>query len=810
MILAEQVSKQTQQRQAEVLNHKGQRQLDLGQTAEAFETWQQATKLYEHLKDTEGITGTLINQNVALQAMGLHLRACKIVVRALKFDTEICATSLLEPANSTKRLLDAEINKLNPIPVHLLGLQNLGNVLRQLGKLSQSELVLRKTLSIAQQLDNFDISAILLSLNNTGKSLYQQARDKYSWIEEPVFQKETFNFIQKQALKLLNDYQSLINIPTAPIAIRLQAQLQRLSLLLDFQKWLMAESNSGNTQLAGIQTQINQQIQPSVNNILENAPAFSELPTSQSIYSKLNFANSLNQISDEQLHSVALQYAESALQMAKSTKNQRLMSNAFGTLGKLEKQPERSLYYLEEAMTLAQSIQAFDIAYEWQHELGLEYYKQGKYDKALKAYSAAINNLTQVRDNLLASNADLQFSFYEKVEPVYREYMRLLLSFSKPDLELVIQMNEQLQIAELENFLGCGKLDLVALSSFQKLPSTATIIHIIDIGNTIEVIVQSPDRSLHHNSVDAKLIKNPINNLLSILQSPRFSSRSEFDIIRHSQKLYNLLIAPIKTHLSSSGTLVFALDTSFQSLPMALLHDGNNYLVNQYNITETLGSKVQPSKSSSKKQLIALIAGLSKESPSFNDKNAPKGLRALPKVAVEVADIKKETNSSTVLLNEKFTSLQFQKELSKNDFPIVHISTHGQFSSSSDKTVFLAYDKAINILEFDSLLKGRFQSNKNAIELLVLSACQTAKGNKRSTLGIAGVAAQAGAESVIASLWLVDEGSTAILMQEFYEQLKNGLSKAEALRQAQLSLSANPQYTDPYFWAGFVLVGGWL
>ncbi|MBD2616559.1 CHAT domain-containing protein, partial [Nostoc punctiforme FACHB-252] len=415
-----------------------------------------------------------------------------------------------------------------------------------------------------------------------------------------------------------------------------------------------------------------------------------------------------------------------------------------------------------------------------------------------------------VRDNLLASNADLQFSFYEKVEPVYREYMRLLLSFSKPDLELVIQMNEQLQIAELENFLGCGKLDLVALSSFKKLPSTATIIHIIDLGNTIEVIVQSPDRSLHHNSVDAKLIKNPINNLLSILQSPRFSSRSEFDIITHSQKLYNLLIAPIKKHLSSSGTLVFALDTSFQSLPMALLHDGNNYLVNQYNITETLGSKVQPPKSSSKKQLIALIAGLSKESPSFNDKNAPKGLRALPKVAVEVADIKKETNSSTVLLNEKFTSLQFQKELSKNDFPIVHISTHGQFSSSSDKTVFLAYDKAINILEFDSLLKGRFQSNKNAIELLVLSACQTAKGNKRSTLGIAGVAAQAGAESVIASLWLVDEGSTAILMQEFYEQLKNGLSKAEALRQAQLSLSANPQYTDPYFWAGFVLVGGWL
>ncbi|MBW4676573.1 MAG: CHAT domain-containing protein [Desmonostoc geniculatum HA4340-LM1] len=273
---------------------------------------------------------------------------------------------------------------------------------------------------------------------------------------------------------------------------------------------------------------------------------------------------------------------------------------------------------------------------------------------------------------------------------------------------------------------------------------------------------------------------------------------------------YSSLIAPIKTHIPLSGTIVFALDTSFQSLPIGLLHDGKNYLIKQYSVAETLGSKIRSPKSLSKNQFTALIAGLSKESPSFNDKNAPKGLKPLLGVVTEVADVKKQTTSSTVLLNENFTSLQFQKELTKNDFPIVHISTHGQFSSNSDKTVFLAYDKAINILEFDSLLKGKVQSNENAIELLVLSACQTAKGNKRSTLGIAGVAAQAGAQSVIARLWLVDEGSTAVLMEEFYKGLKNALTKAEALRQAQLSLSSNSQYTHPYFWAGFVLVGGWL
>ncbi|MBC1225171.1 hypothetical protein GNF09_36000, partial [Nostoc sp. UCD120] len=514
MILAREVNKQAQQHQAEVLNQRGQRQLDLGQAREALKSWQQATKLFEQIKDTEGITGTLINQNVALQALGLHLRACKIVVTALKFDAEICATSSDQPADSTKRLLDAEIDKLNSIPVHLLGLQNLGNVLRQLGKLSESKLVLRKTLSIAQQLANFDNSAILLSLNNTEKSIYQQARNKYSWIEEPVFQKETVNFIQKKALELLSDYQSLINTPTAPIAIRLQAQLYRLSLLLDFEKWLIAESNTGNGQLTAIETQINQQIQPSVELILKNSSAFSDFPASQSIYTKLNFANSLNQIPDERLHSVAVQYAESALQTAKSTNEQRLMSYAFGTLGKLEKQRERSLHYLGQAMALAQSIQAWDIAYQWQHELGLQYYKQGKYDKAEKAYSAAINNLMRVRDNLLASNVDTQFSFYEKVEPVYREYMRLLLSSPHPNLELVIQTNEQLQIAELENFLKCGKLDVVALTKLQGLPITTAIIHIIDLGNSIEVIAHSSNHPLVRNSVDAKLIRSHVNNIL--------------------------------------------------------------------------------------------------------------------------------------------------------------------------------------------------------------------------------------------------------------------------------------------------------
>ena len=134
----------------------------------------------------------------------------------------------------------------------------------------------------------------------------------------------------------------------------------------------------------------------------------------------------------------------------------------------------------------------------------------------------------------------------------------------------------------------------------------------------------------------------------------------------------------------------------------------------------------------------------------------------------------------------------------------------GQFSSKLIRTGFLAYDRQINIREFDSLLRNKTQTSSDIIELLVLSACQTAKGNKRSALGIAGVAVQAGARTTVATLWLVEANSTVELMEEFYKGLRKGLTKAEALRQAQLALMKNPKYAHPYYWAPFLIVGSWL
>lgn len=811
LIQAQAINKEAQQqKEADLLTQRGQKQLDIGQAQEAFESWQKATKIYQKLQDKDGITGSLINQNLALQALGLHYRACNTLLSALKLDANasLCATTPQQPTESMEKLLTAAIKKQTPSPVNLLGLHNLGEVLRRLGKLDESKKVLSEILSAAKWIPSVDTSGILLSLGSTMQDIYKQVRNKYSEIEDPFFQKEFVNLIQQQALDSLDIYQQVINTSNAPKEVQLQAQLRRLNLFLDFDNWLEIGSNSGNTRLTEVRTRITQQIQPAVALLLKSHSAFSQLPASYSIYAKLNFAKSLNQIPDQQFRSLAIEYAESALQTAKSTKSQRLQSDSLGTLGKLKL--EQSQPYLEEALGLAQSVQAWDLAYQWQQELGKLYKEQGKYKEAVQAYSAAIESVTHVRDNLLSTNADLQFSFKEKVEPLYRDYMRLLLGDSNPNLERVIQTNERLQIAELENYLQCGKLNLVALNDLKNLAIIPSVIHIIDLGNSIEVVVQSPDKSLHHHSVDPKLVKVHANHLLQTLHDRNFANTINSVIIDYSQALYNSLIAPIKKYLPPDGTLVFTLDTSFQNLPMGLLHDGKDYLLKHYNIAETLGSKVRQPKLLPKKQLRALIAGLSKSSPSFQAANATSYLTELPSVLEEIANVKEQTNSSLSLINEEFTYKRFIKEVTTENFPIIHLTTHAQFNSVPQLTMFFSWDKPINLLEFDSLLKQKNQINEDTIELLVLSGCETAKGNKRSALGIAGIAAQAGARSTVATLWRVDDKSTALLMKEFYKELKDGKTKTEALRLAQLSLLSNPKYSHPYYWAGFLLIGGWL
>jgi CHAT domain-containing protein len=200
-------------------------------------------------------------------------------------------------------------------------------------------------------------------------------------------------------------------------------------------------------------------------------------------------------------------------------------------------------------------------------------------------------------------------------------------------------------------------------------------------------------------------------------------------------------------------------------------------------------------------KLKALIAGISESRHGFD----PLGY-----VENELQQIQAEVPGTT-FLNQQFTTQSFNNQINLQALPVVHLATHGQFSSNAEETFILAWDKPIKVNELNSLLRSRDERRPEAIELLVLSACSTATGDKRAALGLAGLALRAGARSTLASLWLVDDESTSLLMSQFYQGIAdNQFTKAEALRQAQLKLLQNPQYKLPRFWAPYVLVGNWL
>ena len=180
----------------------------------------------------------------------------------------------------------------------------------------------------------------------------------------------------------------------------------------------------------------------------------------------------------------------------------------------------------------------------------------------------------------------------------------------------------------------------------------------------------------------------------------------------------------------------------------------------------------------------------------------------------ETAKIKAVLPGSIELLGDQFQSNTLRQQLSRSAFPILHFSTHGNFGANPQETFILtAANQYLSLDDLQGLLRAN--QNRTAIELIVFSACETAKGDRHAALGMAGAAVRSGASSTLATLWAVDDASTTELMGQFYQNLKTVIekrqgTKAAALRQSQLSLLKSDNYSSPYYWSPFILLGNWL
>jgi CHAT domain-containing protein len=162
-------------------------------------------------------------------------------------------------------------------------------------------------------------------------------------------------------------------------------------------------------------------------------------------------------------------------------------------------------------------------------------------------------------------------------------------------------------------------------------------------------------------------------------------------------------------------------------------------------------------------------------------------------------------------MNRQFVKANIDKEFVGENYSIVHIASHGHFDSDAKKTYVLTFDSKLTLDDLEQLIRPS-QLRDKPVELLTLSACQTAAGDDRAALGLAGIAIKAGARSAFATLWFVNDQSSSTLVSDFYTQLHNhsDISKAKALQAAQLKMLADPRYSHPCYWAPYLIIGNWL
>jgi CHAT domain-containing protein/uncharacterized protein HemY len=744
---------------AQALDIQGRLQLALAKAEDALKTWRKALDIYTKVGNIDAIIRNRINQAQALQALGLYRQAEKTL-------TEL--NQLLQNQPDT--------------PLKVTGLRSLGNVLRVTGDLELSRKVLEQSLAVASSLpDTQAIGDVLLSLGNTASA-------------------------QADTQAAIEYYRQAANAATSPTT-RINAQINQLRLLLETEQFTAFQALSSQ-----IKTKIG------------NLP-----PSRTAIYAKVNFAESLTRLRKNTTTNTPTntpswldiaQLLSTALQQAKSLQDRHTESYALGTLGGLYEQTQQwsdAQDLTQHALLMAQTIDAKDIAYRWQWQLGRLLRARGDIKGAIAAYTEAFNSLKSLRRDLVAINPEAQFSFRENVEPVYRELVDLLLTTvgdspsrrvgnSEPTPENLKQARnviESLQLAELENFFreACLVAKVGLDEVIDKEAPTTAVIYPIILPNRLEVILKLANQNLRRytTAVPQSEVESIIEQLREDIKERKIGGDNQ----SRFQKMYELLLRQAETDLRNSNveTLVFVLDGSLRNIPMSALYDGKQYLVEKYSVAVSPGLQLFDLKPLAPGQLEALTGGLSEARHNF-----PK----LDYVESELKQIQSQV-SSKMLLNPEFTSKAFQTQINSHSFPVVHLATHGQFSSNPDKTFILAYDQPIKVNELNKLLRSRDEKRPDAIELLVLSACQTAAGDKRAALGLAGVAVRAGARSTLASLWNLNDASTALLMSHFYQELaKPGVSKAEALRRAQLALLKQEEYEIPYFWAPYVLIGNWL
>ncbi len=489
----------------------------------------------------------------------------------------------------------------------------------------------------------------------------------------------------------------------------------------------------------------------------------------------------------------------------------RTLSLAYGWLGHLYERAERdaeSLRLTETALFEAQRAEAPELSFRWQWQIGRLARRSGDLDGATVALRAALEDLSDIRVDIPVEYIEGRSSFRDRYGPLYLDAADVLLrrveTAQTSDAQVLLvearSTIEGLKAVELQDYF-----DDDCVARFQ---SSRTDLGEISANTAIIYPIVLPDRLVVLADIGGALRQYvslvPREELTDIVYRLRqlLEKRTTRQYRRPAKRIWDMMVAPVYDDLVSAGvdTLVFVPDGALRTVPIGALYDGRKHLVEHFATAVAPGLDLVDPQPVESTEARALVGGISE---------SVQGFMALSAVVQEVEEIG-GIYPGEALINERFQVDGFTSEIIGGDYNIIHVASHGVFSHQSGDSFILTYDGRMDLDTLEAAIKFR-RFDDTPIDLLTLSACTTATGDDRAALGLAGVALKSGARSALASLWSVNDESSAALISGFYKTLsEQSGSKAQALRQSQAALLADPRFRHPVYWAAFLVIGNWL
>ncbi|MBW4517982.1 MAG: CHAT domain-containing protein [Timaviella obliquedivisa GSE-PSE-MK23-08B] len=781
----------------------------IGHISKAITKWEQVISTYRQLGNLQKVGQKLTEQAQAYTQLGQYRQAITLLCGSVEGEATCQPESTLLIARTTTDPLG-----------EVAALGSLGEAHRLTGEYEVAIAYLKSAAVIANGLENSAYqTTVFSSLGSTYANLAQVSYRRAISAQQTGDTEAANRFKQKG---LADDQRALEAFQQSEkLAVQQNDIAKTLQVLLNT---IPSAYRTGSNTTAIAKTQ-------------QAIALIPQIPDSQNkVYRLIDLAHLFTPISANQMTSwlqcsesttrpQTLSLLQQALTVAQHISDRRSLSFALGELGhfyECSQDLRKATLLTQQAREAAE--QEPDSRYLWEWQAGRVLKSEKQAESAISAYENSIATLKSIRQGIVSAKRDIQFDFRDTIEPIYRELIELRLDQEQPstlisatgsdrnNLDAATTQLDSLKLVELQNYFGDDCVLIAVNESVETIDTHAAIFSSIILNNRTAILVKFPDGTQQYEWVkdaQGQVINREI--LTQTLNEYRRGVENRFDAAvgydtQQAQDIYDWIIRPFVKKLEETQpqTLVFVQDGILRSVPMAALHNGSQFLIERYAIATTASLTLTNPRPFQRQGLRALALGLTQSAEVGGQK-----FGALTNVEAETQNIERILPGSRRLLDLEFTSKTLEKELDRSNYPIIHIATHGQFGNEPNDTFLVTGDKkklTINIL--DDILRS--VNVESPIELLSLTACTTAVGDDRAALGLAGVAAQAGAKSVLASLWLIEDNTTAKLVDSFYSSLReeaSQLSKAEALQRAQLSILKERPH--PAYWAAFTLIGNW-